>query len=235
MQLYLNNSIFVEMKLLKFLLKFTFGIFCLVGTIGFSVAGLDTYKSQPTNNIIEIAIGAGVFTLIWLIFLSRRESFWSVVEHELTHAVFALLFFKKVRTLNADRRRGGLVKVEGGNFIIALAPYFFPFLSVIIIIIKPIIFSNYQWFLNALLGFTLTFHLLYLLNEFHSSQPDLRENGFIFSLSVIMFFNLFFIGLSLASLPGQWENMAGFIKLGLIESWNFVLYGWKIITFKLIG
>ena len=191
------------MKPLKFLLKFIFGICCIVGTVGFSVAGVDTYKNQPTNNLIEIGVGAVIFTLIWLIFLSRRESFWSVVEHELTHAVFALLFFKKVRTLNADRRRGGLVRVEGGNFIIALAPYFFPFLSVIIIIIKPIILSNYQWLLNALLGFSLTFHLLYLLNEFHPSQPDLRENGFLFSLIVVVFFNLFFIGLSLASLPAR--------------------------------
>jgi hypothetical protein len=223
------------MKLLRFIFKFIFSICCIVGTVGFAVAGFNIYKNQPTSNLIEIGIGAGIFTLIWLIFLSRRDSFWSVVEHELTHAVFALLFFKKVRTLNADRRRGGLVRVEGGNFIIALAPYFFPFLSAIIIIIKPIIFSNYQWFLNALLGFTLTFHLLYLLNEFHPSQPDLRENGFIFSLIVVIFFNLFFIGLSLASLPGQWANMASFIKMGLKESWQFMLYGWEIITFKLIG
>lgn len=223
------------MKLLKFIFKFLFAICCLVGSVGFTIAGVDTYKNLPTNNLIEIGIGAVIFTLIWLIFLSRRESFWSVVEHELTHAVFALLFFKKVRTLNADRHRGGLVRVEGGNFIIALAPYFFPFLSVIIIILKPIILSNYQWILNALLGFTLTFHLLYLLNEFHPSQPDLRENGFLFSLIVVTFFNLFFIGLSLASLPGKWANMAGFIKLGMKESWYFVLYGWEIIIFKLIG
>ena len=222
------------MRLLNPLIKILFGILCAIGIIGFVEAGIHTYKIQQSNQLIQLGVGAGAFSLIWFLFLSRKESFWSVVEHELTHAVFALMFFKKVRTINADRRKGGLVKVEGGNFVIALAPYFFPLLSVIIIAVKPLIFSTYQWLLNGLLGFTLMFHLLYLLNEFHPSQPDLRQTGFLFSTVVVLFLNLFFIGLSLASLQGQWTNMVDFVRLGVGESYNFIVYGWTIINDNLI-
>jgi len=218
------------MRLLSALIKILFGILCSIGIIGFIEAGIYTYKLQQPNQLIQLGVGAGAFLLIWFLFLSRKESFWSVVEHELTHAVFALMFFKKVRTINADRRRGGLVKVEGGNFLIALAPYFFPLLSVIIIVVKPLIFSTYQWLLNGLLGFTLMFHLLYLLNEFHPSQPDLQQTGFLFSTVVVLFLNLFFIGLSLASLQGQWINMADFIRLGARETYNFIVYGWSVVN-----
>lgn len=220
------------MRLLNLLFKTLFGILCATGIIGFIEAGIHTYTIQQPNHLIQLAVGAGAFSLIWFLFLSRKESFWSVVEHELTHAVFALMFFKKVRTINADRRKGGLVKVEGGNFIIALAPYFFPLLSVIIIVVKPLMFSTYQWLLNGLLGFTLMFHLLYLLNEFHPSQPDLQQTGFLFSTVVVLFLNLFFIGLSLASLQGTWSNMEDFIRMGARESYNFIVYGWSILNNK---
>lgn len=221
------------MKLLKPVFKFLFGIICIIGAIGFARAGITTFKNQDSTDLLYLAIGAALFLLIWFIFLSRRESFWGLVEHELTHAFFALLFFKKVRTINADRRRGGLVKVEGGNFVIALAPYFFPLLSVFIVIIKPLVFANHQWFLNALLGFTLMFHLMSLSNEFHPSQPDLKETGFLFSLAVIIFFNLFFIGLSIASLSGLWSAMGAFIRLGIQESLALLEYGWNFIITKI--
>jgi hypothetical protein len=214
------------MRLLALLLKFAFGILCIIGTIGFASAGMLTFKIQSANHLLQLGIGAGMFFLTWIFFLSRRDSFWSVVEHELTHAVFALMFFKKVRALNADRRRGGLVKVEGGNFVIALAPYFFPLLSVFLILVKPLVLTNYQWILNGLLGFTLMFHLLYLFGEFHPSQPDLQETGFLFSAAVIIFFNLFFIGLSLASLSGQWGPMGVFIQSGFWESYELLKSGW---------
>lgn len=221
------------MKLLKALFKFLVGIACTIGAIGFARSGITSFKSQVSSDLLFLAIGAALFLLIWFIFLSRRESFWGLVEHEFTHAFFALLFFKKVRTINADRRRGGLVKVEGGNFVIALAPYFFPLLSVFIIIIKPLVFANYQWFLNALLGFTLMFHLMSLSNEFHPSQPDLKETGFLFSLTVIIFFNLFFIGLSIASLPGQWQAMGAFIQSGLQESLALLNHAWHFLIAKI--
>jgi len=221
------------MKLFKALFKFFFSIICIIGAIGFAKAGITTFENQDSSDLLFLAIGAALFLLIWFIFLSQRESFWGLVEHEFTHAFFALLFFKKVRTINADRRRGGLVKVEGGNFVIALAPYFFPLLSVFIILIKPLVFGNYQWFLNALLGFTLMFHLMSLSREFHPSQPDLKETGFLFSLTVIIFFNLFFIGLSIASLSGQWQALGAFIRSGLQESLALLSHAWHFVNMKI--
>jgi len=195
--------------------KYAFALLCLLGISGFSNALAGSFKNQEMSSIFELGIGAGVFFVLWMFYLSKRENFWSVVEHELTHALFALIFLKKVRTLSANRSKGGLVQVEGGNWIIALAPYFFPLLSVFIILMKPIILSSHQWLLNLLLGFSLMFHYVYLFGEFHPGQPDLRKSGIVFAIVIIIFFNIFFIGLSISSLSGQWSELWNYINHGI--------------------
>jgi hypothetical protein len=206
------------MFIIRKILKYIFALLCLAGISGFSNVLIFTLRNQQLSSIFELGIGAGIFLILWTFYLSRRENFWSVVEHEFTHALFALIFLKRVRTLSANRNRGGLVQVEGGNWVIALAPYFFPLLSLFIILIKPIIFSSHQWILNLLLGFSLMFHYVYLFGEFHPSQPDLRESGLVFAIIIILFFNIFFIGLSISSLSGQWAELWDFINRGMNET-----------------
>ncbi|MFQ5583034.1 MAG: M50 family metallopeptidase [Calditrichia bacterium] len=185
-----------------------------------------TAKIQETPQLLQAGSGALFFFLIWIFFLARRDNFWNVMEHELTHAIFALLFLKKVHKLNAHRSSGGLVQVEGGNFVIALAPYFFPLVAVVIILIKPIILPEIQWLLNILLGAAIMFHFIYLLGEFSPAQPDIRYSGFLFSILFILFFNIFFLGLSLASLSAAWSDILTFIKHGLNESMIFSKEVW---------
>ena len=213
------------MILIRIVGKFIVILICLTGIFGFGNAFLISAKSQSIYHLIQLGSGALLFFLVWVFYLSRRENFWSILEHELTHALFALLFFKKVTNLNANRRSGGMVQMEGGNFVIALAPYFFPLGSVLIILIKPFFLSEYQWFLNGLLGFITTFHFIYLIGEFQPSQPDLKESGFLFSSFFVLFFNIFFLGLAFSSLSGDWANMLSFIENGGIQSWNYTKEG----------
>lgn len=202
-------------------LKLIISICCVIGTIGYSRA-LINYLGFNINLMPEgfavFALGCLLYTLLWIFVFSRRDKFWSVLEHEMTHLLFAILFFKKVHSFNAIRGSGGSVEIEGDNFVIALAPYFFPLATIIILVIKPSFPLNVQWLFNGLLGFSLMFHIISLFKEFHPDQPDLRRSGMLFSSTVILFFNLFFVGLCIASLQGSWADMWDYVQFGFNKS-----------------
>lgn len=204
--------------------RLVFALLCALGTFGYGKAALGFAYHHLVNTRLLTAfiVGCVFYTILWIFVFSKREKFWSVVEHEMTHALFALIFFKKVHSFSASRIEGGKVEIEGENFMIALSPYFFPLLTVIIIVIKPSIISQYQWILNGLMGFTLTFHLVHLTREFHPYQPDLRKSGMIFSVAVVLFFNIFFIGLAISSLAGNWLDMKNYMEIGFRESFFFL-------------
>jgi len=217
---------------MRLIFKFAFAIVCLIGTVGYGIVLFNQFSANSikSENLIAFGVGCAIYLLLWIIVLSKRDKFWNVVEHELTHALFALLFFKKVHSFSASRRRGGSIEIEGNNFIIALSPYFFPLFTIFIVIIKPSILQQYQWILNGLMGFTLMFHLVHLLREFHTAQPDLQSNGLVFSLIVVIFFNLFFIGLCIAALKGTWGDMGNYMKSGIIEGRVFIEKTWTVLT-----
>lgn len=205
-----------------------FAICCIFGSYGYARALVAYFQRQMGvsdlyGTLMAFGIGAFFYLMLWLFFFSKRGNFWSVFEHEVIHALFALLFFKKVHSFAATRKKGGMVEIEGGNFMIALAPYFFPLVSVLLIGVKPFLPYRYQWILNGLLGFTLMFHLVHLTNEFHPEQPDIQRTGKIFSVIVIIFFNIFFIGLCIAALDGRIAPMRGFVEMGFRDSIDFAM------------
>ncbi len=206
--------------MLNYIGKMVFAFLCSLGIIGFVRAiliYLGNTSLQNPQTMVPFLVGSVFYLVLWIFVFSRRERFWSILEHELTHLVFATLFFKRIHAFYASRDGDGRVEVEGDNFLIALSPYFFPLLTVIILLIKPSISSQFQFLLNALLGFTLMFHFVYLLKEFHPSQPDLKKNGLLFSIIVVGFFNVFFIGICIAALEGNWYDIGEFVMTGIAE------------------
>ncbi len=190
--------------------------FCL-GTVGYVRAFGPLLRQLVPQTALWTSFlsGAAAFCLIWFLWLSRRPGFWSILEHELTHALFALLFLKRIHALRVQRRQGGAVTMESGNVVIALAPYFFPLLTACLLLLKPMVRPGLNLVWNALLGFSLAFHWVSLLQEFHPSQPDIRYAGLLTSLSTVVFFNLFFLGLTLAALPEQGHLVHTFLRVGL--------------------
>ena len=210
--------------MIGFISKLLFSFICLLLTIGYCQTIYFTGQliDITSTNFVSFMAGCVGYVMLHVLVLARREPFWSIVEHELTHALFAVLLFKKVHAFAVRRGAGGQVEIQGDNFIIALSPYFFPLLTVAIILFKPALGPAQQWLPNILMGFTLMFHLVHLVQEFHPDQPDLKKGGMIFSLAVVLFFNIFFIGLSLAAIDGQWAQMARYVELGLWESIEWI-------------
>ena len=118
-----------------------------------------------------------------------------VLGHELTHAVFVVLFRGRVTDFHVSTE-GGYIMTNKSNLLIALSPYFVPFWSVICSGIYAIVRSlgglSQEWdrVLYAVVGVTWTFHMVWTLWMIPRDQPDLRENGTFLSLVIIYFANL---------------------------------------------
>ncbi|MBI4979320.1 MAG: M50 family metallopeptidase [Spirochaetes bacterium] len=117
-----------------------------------------------------------------------------VFGHELTHAFAIVLCGGRVTSFNV-RSNGGMVTTNMSNSFIALAPYFLPVYMVIVIAAYNIIdifipLGTYMPLYYVLLGFTYGFHLGCTAVFARSYQPDLKDEGLVFSFAMIYLANI---------------------------------------------
>lgn len=145
----------------------------------------------------------GVGCLVWLVlFYGARcaPMMWLYVAgHELTHALFVLVFRGRVTDVHISAD-GGHIMTNRNNFIISLSPYFFPFYTAVAIVIWALM----EWtvaevsqpdtvWLYGIIGFTWMFHLTFTLWMIRRDQPDVDQNGRLFSFTVIFIANILLI------------------------------------------
>ncbi len=131
----------------------------------------------------------------WSGLLKSTFLYLYVLGHELTHAVFVVLFRGKVTEFHVSSE-GGYITTNKTNLVIALSPYFIPFWSVIAAISYTLL--RYCAHLDAVwdrgfyaaIGFTWTFHMAWTVWMIPRDQPDLKENGTLLSLVIIYLANL---------------------------------------------
>jgi hypothetical protein len=138
--------------------------------------------------------------VLWLIafFGLPRPLVLYVFGHELTHALWVWLMGGRVSRFQVSRE-GGHILTDKNNFLIALAPYFFPLYSILVIALYGGLglFFNMQPYgrlLYALVGVTWAFHLTFTCWMIGRNQTDLSDNGTLFSLVVIYLMNLLLLG-----------------------------------------
>ncbi len=139
-------------------------------------------------------------SILWLIaFLGLpRPLVLYVFGHELTHALWVWLMGGRVSRFRVSRD-GGHILTDKNNFLIALAPYFFPLYSIFVIALYGALslfldLQPYGRLLYALVGLTWAFHLTFTCWMIPKNQTDLSDNGTIFSLVVIYLMNLVLLG-----------------------------------------
>ena len=141
---------------------------------------------------VPLLAGALCWGVIYL--LLPRPMWIYVAGHELTHAVWTWLFGGRVSRLKVSSR-GGSVEVSKTNFVIALAPYFFPFYAAVVVVLflvlQPLVSGNRLevWFL-LLLGAAYAFHLTLTGHILKTHQSDITDQGRIFSAAVIFLGNV---------------------------------------------
>jgi hypothetical protein len=99
-------------------------------------------------------------------------------------------------------RDGGHIVTDRNNFLIALAPYFFPIYSILAIAIYGglSLFYNMQpWgrLLYAIIGVTWAFHFTFTCWMIPKKQTDLSDHGTFFSLVIIYLANLILLSVML--------------------------------------
>jgi hypothetical protein len=147
--------------------------------------------------------------LLWLIafFGLPRPIVLYVFGHELTHALWVWLMGGRVSRFRVGRE-GGHIMTNRSNFWIALAPYFFPFYSILAIAAYGIssLFFNVQPYgrlLYGAIGVTWAFHFTFTCWMVPKNQTDLRDHGTFFSLAVIYLMNLTLLSVMLVLTSSQ--------------------------------
>ena len=143
--------------------------------------------------------------ILWLIaFFGLPRPLWIYVfGHELTHALWVWMMGGRVSRFRVGRE-GGHIITDKNNFLIALAPYFFPLYSLLVLGLYGVLslFFNLQpygrW-LYALIGITWAFHLSFTCWMIPKNQTDLSENGTFFSLVIIYLINLILLSVMLVT------------------------------------
>ena len=167
---------------------------------------------------------AGILTYLIIHFLLKKPILTYVVGHEITHALFAMFFGGSVQSFHAGRR-GGRVTISKSNFIITLAPYFFPlytFISLILYWIAGVANARSEAFdvLIFLSGATFAFHLVLTFLFLRTDQADIREHGAVFSYPLIYLFNILFTAFLLYVYLAENMSYIRFLLGGIIKTIN---------------
>ena len=122
----------------------------------------------------HFAAGFVAAFVLWLTVLrdAKHTNWFYALEHELTHALFAALSWNRVVGINAKRGGGEVSYFGEGNWLVSLAPYFFPLFCVPPLLAMQFSTPGAMPYLQALLGFCLGLHLHSTWNETHWQQPD---------------------------------------------------------------
>lgn len=145
------------------------------------------------------ALPVGFILWVLLFFLLPRPIRTYVLGHELTHALWALMMGGRIGKMKVGKS-GGHVELSKTNFLITLAPYFFPFYTFIVIALYYLLgffvdVEPYRLWGLAAVGFTWAFHVTFTISMLAEHQPDIQEHGRLFSYAVIYSANLLIIGL----------------------------------------
>ena len=163
--------------------------------------------------------GIVAFALCWVTF--GRPVRVYVLGHELTHALWGLLFGARPSKVRVTKS-GGSVLLTKTNFLITLAPYFFPFYTVVVILLAVLVslFVRQLPLLPAwtfAVGFTWAFHVLFTLGTLSEHQPDIARYGRLFSWTFIFLVNVSIVLAALAattlvSFPETWRLVSSHVS-----------------------
>jgi hypothetical protein len=180
------------------LLRLLVGLLLLPLGVAVTWALVDLLCALPPTGALfsapTIALLSGYFVWLAMYLCVMRPLHAYVWAHELTHALWGLLFFAKIHSIRV-KPTGGAVSLSKTNLLIALSPYFFPFYTMVILLLRWIIacwipMEPYQWIWLFLVGFTWGFHFTFTIQTLLIHQPDIVDNGRVLSLALIYLLNL---------------------------------------------
>ncbi len=158
--------------------------------------------------------GSGAAQTFWVAALGGAASWLSVYlllpapmrlyvfGHELTHALWTWLLGGRVKRLRVSAQSGYVVTTRG-NFLVTLAPYFFPIYAAGVAVVYGAGdllwgWSRHRVWFHLALGAAYMFHLTLTWQVLRTRQSDLASQGYLFSAVVIWLGN---VGVLLCGIP----------------------------------
>ena len=141
---------------------------------------------------IPLLAGAACWAVIFL--LLPKPMWLYVLGHEFTHALWTWLFGGEVKKMKVSSK-GGHVIISKTNFVIALAPYFFPLY--VVLVVGGFALGNLIWnwhhfliWFHLCVGAAYAFHLTLTFQVLQTQQSDITSQGYLFSAVVIFLGNV---------------------------------------------
>ena len=125
-------------------LRLLLGLALLPACCGVVVSFLDAMPAAAGSSgwlsaeSIAALGGVAAFALCWIAVSHPVRAY--VLGHELTHAIWGLMFGARPSDLRVGQN-GGSVKLTKSNLLITLAPYFFPFYTFLVVIAALITYA----------------------------------------------------------------------------------------------
>jgi len=217
-------------------IKFIIGILMLPLCIAVTRATLDVlYVARGSGSFwsaetVSLLVGFGVWLLCWK-FLPLPHYIYTL-GHELTHALWTMLFGGRASKMRVTARSGGSVKVTKSNVMVILAPYFFPFYTILLVVLRLVTglfwdMTPYAALWLFFIGLTWSFHFTFTLHSFKADQSDIRRYGRLFSYVLIYILNILGIGLwivcATSATAGDWVRFVALRTANVYTGiWNLM-------------
>jgi len=175
-------------------LKMLVALLLLPVCYGAAVALWQLVQATGKADTVWVAFFSGVACWLAIYFLLPKPMLLYVFGHELTHALWTWAMGGRVTKFKASSE-GGHVVVTRNNFLIGLAPYFFPLYAILVVVVFMVLdrFGEWRWqiaWFHLLLGAAYAFHVTLTANALKTRQTDITEHGYLFSAVVIYLGNI---------------------------------------------
>ena len=187
------------------------------------------------RQLVWLGGGFGFWLILWFTCTRPYRSY--ILAHELTHALWGVVCGYRILGMHIGEE-DGYVELSGSNWMVTLAPYFFPLYTLILVAIWSSMslfmdLTHFQPFILGAVGLSWGFHLTFTLVMARRNQPDLVACGPLFAYPVVIGANTAFLCLFLvvagsptleqavhsftASLEGQWRGLLAWIPADIFS------------------
>jgi len=222
------NDGFAKRPAVRKRIKTAIALLLLPFCIGAVKALVRVFQETGQADTIWVAIVAGAACWLGIFLLLPKPMRVYVFGHELTHVLWTWLFGGRVKKFKATAK-GGHVVVTRTNFLIVLAPYFFPLYAILVVlcfVLGHLIWgwTTYLVWFHLLVGAAYAFHVTLTIHILQTRQTDITSQGYFFSAVIIFLGNIsvLLIGVpmltarvSLLTSLGWWLEESGAIFLRL--------------------
>ena len=196
------------------------------------------------QDLTWMLVGLVGYFIVYIVINSNNLRFLETLEHEFIHAVtviFSLSTLVRLRVYPEKNESGeGFSSTEYNNFegmvnwspsgcfLIFLAPYFLPILTIPLLLIHPFVPLSLTPFIDVLIGVTMGFHYAALAKEFHLEQTDIQKQTLPFSVVITLLFNTIILVLVISVVADDLRLTLDYLREAFARSYGYysVIAAW---------